>query len=546
MAKIYVGNEYAGTFDSIAKMYVQGCVPEGLIKSADGNRIVTDAQEFVLTKGRGKAKDSGADATIGEDGASWFAVFRGAKPLSRNAEWLMFVETIKEYFHRNYSLVEYCPRDYRLSADEAALQKENISKFLRLFYPGYFFEIFSGDEQEGTEDIYGASLRMELTDGTGEAVPVLGKVFFRKTPKGILPYGKEDAEDISKYMQAFDKPQDNFSSGQNSLELTDKVIDALDRLVHPSESAEYTLNDCIVFASDNDKKAVDIMVEKGPNERVDIICVSMSVMNISHVRWQNDCYNIRLGGKSVLKANIGIGGKFNLWCNNCRKKTQLVESGKIKYSYGGKKKLLVTDLSREDFGIPADILAEIRESGVFSKHISRICCNENIRLAGACVRYVCEDEAVTLEEGLVKCKNCPYPEVTFACEDGVTRYTANLAFARDRMTLVPKDKVAQCKCCKRNFYSEEKKDDFVCDFCRTAKIGISGMDYSDYKEGNKLYRKYAGMLPLSLRIQNVKKHKYCKEDEDCILFIVNKTTLIFFKDKLDGKGFLPSPVKVDL
>lgn len=546
MAKIYVGSEYAGTFDSIAKMYAQGCVPEGLIKSADGGRIVTEAQEFVLTKGSGKAKDAGAEATMGADGASWFAVFRGAKPADCNAEWLMFVETIKEYFHRNYSLVEYCPRDYRLSADEAAVQKDNISKFLALFYPEHVFEIFRGDEQEGAEDIYGASLRMELTDGTGEAVPVLGKVFFRKTPKGIVPYGKEEAQDISSYLQAFDKPQDNYASSQNSLELTDTVIDALDRLVHPSESSEYTLNDCLIFAGGNDKKAVEIMVDKGPNERVDIICVSMSVMNISHVRWQNDSYNIRLGGKTVLKANIGIGGKFNLWCNNCRKKTQLVESGKIKYSYGGKKKMLVTDLSRDGFCIPADILQEIKESGLFSKHIAKICCTENIRLAGACVKYVCEGDSIVLEDGKVKCKNCPYPEVTFACEDGVVRYTADLAFARDRMTLVPKDKVVECKCCKRNFYSEEKKENFVCDFCRTAEIGIAAMDYNDYKEGNKLYRKYAGMLPLSLRMQNVKKHKYCKEDEDCILFIINKTTYIFYKEKIGDKGFLPSPVKTDI
>lgn len=545
MAKIYVGNEYSGTFDSIVRMYAQGCVPQGLIKSAEAGRIVTDAHEFVLGKTR-KVREENVDAKMNEDGASWFAVFRGAKPDSRKAEWLMFVERIKEYFHRNYSLVEYCPKDYRLSADEAELQKDNIAKFLRLFYPGYVFEIFRGDEEEGREDIYGASLRMELTDGTGEAVPVLGKVFFRKTSSGVFPYTKDEAENINGYLQAFDKPQENYESSQNSLELTDTVIEALDKLVRPSDCAEFKLNDCVIFASDNDRKAVEIMVEKGPNERVDITCVNLSVMNISHVRWQNDNYNIRIGGKTVLKALIGIGGRLNLTCNNCRKKTRLVESGKIKYSFGGKRKLLVTDLNMENFGIPDDILAEIRASGVFSKHISKICCNENVRLAGACVRYVCEDEAAELEDGIIKCRNCPYPEVTFLCDDGVVRYTKNLAFARDRMTLVPKDKVVECKCCKRNFYSEEKKVDFVCDFCRTAKIGISGMDYSEYKAGNKLYRKYAGMLPLSTRIKNVRRRKYCKEDEDCILFIVDKSALIFYKEKLSDRGFLPSPVKVEI
>lgn len=546
MAKIYVGNEYDKTFDSIIKMYKNGCVPEGLIRKADKDRIVTDTQEFILTRNIDNSEEENVNASMGTDGASWFSLFRGGKAESKNAEWLMFVERIREYFHKNYSLVEYCPRDYRLSPDEVAIQKQTLEQLLKLFYKDYAFEIFQGDESESFEDIYGASLRMELTDGTGEAVPVLGKIFFRKTQKGIVPYTKEQAENISMYLQVFDKEQPDYVSSQNSLELTDAVLNALDKLVHPTNGSDNDLSGYLVFASENDDKAVDVMVEKGPNERVDIICQSLSIMNISHVKWKNDNYNIRLGGKTVLKAVIGIGGKLNIWCNNCKKKTSLIEYSQIKYEYEGKRKLLNIYLDREDFGIPQNILGEIISSGVFSKHLLRISCSENARLAGSCVRYVCEDDTVILEDNIVKCKNCPYPEVVFMCEDGIVRYTKNLAFARDRMTLVPKEKTVRCKCCGRTFFSEQPDNDYICDFCKVVKIGISSLDFNDYREGNRLYKKYAAMLPIGLRIKNVKKRKYCKEDEDCILFALDRTVLIFNKEKLGEKGFLPSPVKVEL
>lgn len=544
MAKIYVGNEYDKTFDSIVRMYNEGFVPETLIKSINKNSILTNSHEFILKKDADNSSDEHLTASINNEGASWFAFFRGAKSESKNAEWLMFVESVKDYFHKNYSLVEYCPRDYKLSPNEIALQKQIIEQFLKLFYKDYNFEIFQGEEKEGIEDIYGASVRMELSDGTGEAVPVLGKIFFRKTARGIVPYSKEQAENISKYLQVFDKQQKDFVSSQNSLELTDTVLNALDKLINASSGSDNDLSKYLVFASQKDDDAVGIMIEKGPNEKVDIICQSLSIMNISHLRWKNDNYNIRLNEKTVMKAIFGIGGKLSIFCNNCKKKTPLLEFNQIKYTFEGKKKLLNIFLDRENFGIPLNILEEIRTSNVFSKHLMRICCTENARLAGPCVRYVCEDDTLLLEDNIQKCKNCPYPEVLFLCEDGTTRYTKNLAFARDRMTLVPKDKTVKCGCCGRTFYSEQPVSDYLCDFCKIIKTGISSLDFNDYKEGNKLYSKYASALPLSIRLKNIKSRKYCKEDEDCILFVIDKTVFIFDKEKLSEKGFLPSPVKI--
>lgn len=564
MAKIFVGNEYKSTFDSIVKMYSEGYTPQGLIVNAGDDRIITQSQEFILTRDKDTRSDESVDAKIDNDGASWFAVFRGSAPKNHNAEWLDFVEKIKQHFHKNFSLVEYSPHEDSTDQKEVEIHKQRIEEFLRLFYPDYVFEVAECKGEEKSEDIYGASLRLEITDGTGEAVPILGKVFFRKTAKQIIPFDKKEAEEISKSLLSFDKTQENFKPSQNSRALTDTVIEALDKLtknnLSDANSTKY-LDDCLVLAGETDTLTIKSMVDRGPNENVRLYCRSLTVMNISHVKWQNESYDIKLGGKTVLKAVIGIGGRLDLSCNNCKSGAMLVDSGKIHYSFGGKKKVLVTSLDMANFAIPSEILEEVKESGVFSSHIKRISCQENIRVGSSCVRYVCKGDIVELDDTLApgaricKCKNCPYPEVTFACDDNVKRLTLNLAFARDKMTLVPGSNIVKCSCCGRTYYSdaEPKPKKYMCDFCAIAKTGIKGIEYNDYAKGNKLYRKYAGMLPLSLRMRYAKNRKYCKEDEDCILFIIENSkkqnaniVYKFDKDELDAKGFLPSPEKIKL
>ena len=567
MAKIFVGNEYKSTFDSIVKMYSEGYTPQGLIVNAGDDRIITQSQEFILTRDKDTRNDESVDAKIDNDGASWFAVFRGSAPKNHNAEWLDFVEKIKQHFHKNFSLVEYSPHEDSTDQKEVEIHKQRIEEFLRLFYPDYVFEVAECKGEEKSEDIYGASLRLEITDGTGEAVPILGKVFFRKTAKQIIPFDKKEAEEISKSLLSFDKTKENFKPSQNSRALTDTVIEALDKLtknnLSDANSTKY-LDDCLVLAGETDTLTIKSMVDRGPNENVRLYCRSLTVMNISHVKWQNESYDIKLGGKTVLKAVIGIGGRLDLSCNNCKSGAMLVDSGKIQYSFGGKKKVLVTSLDMANFAIPSEILEEVKESGVFSSHIKRISCQENIRVGSSCVRYLCKGDIVELDDTLApgaricKCKNCPYPEVTFACDDNVKRLTSNLAFARDKMTLVPESNIVTCSCCGRSYCKKEsenqsQKQKYVCDFCAIAKTGIKGIEYNDYAKGNKLYRKYAGMLPLSLRMRYAKNRKYCKEDEDCILFIIENSkkqnaniVYKFDKDKLGAKGFLPSPDKIKL
>ena len=541
MAKIHIGNEYCKTFDSIVKLYEEGCVQDGVITRIDGDRIVTPSHEFVLSRGRASKAGVEKAALINENGATWFGAFRGEKIKNDTAEWLMFVETIKEHYHRNYSVLEFRPKIKKLSKEYVNHQIKLIANTLGCFYEGYAFDIKRADEKDALEDVYGASFRMEITDGTGEAVPVLGKIYFRKKGSSFIPFVKEEAELIDEHItKNFDGEEESESFLKNSAELTDTVVNELDRLVN---SKHNDISSNLVFTDPTDRNAVELMVEKGPNENVELTCLSLSLLNIFHFKWRSDIYDILLEGRVVLKANVGIGGRITITCNSCSDKTALIEAGKITLNINGVQKSVTIDAEREDLNLKASAIETAKER-LFSKHLKRISCNENARLAGVCTKYVCQNDTTMIgsQEGLVcKCKNCPHPEVVFKCDDGVVRYTKDLVFVRDAMTLMPKEQTVQCDCCGRTFTKDNDKNRYICDFCKVADMGIDTLDDTEFTRGKNLYRKYRGMLPLTARLKGAKVKKYCQEDEDCIMFVIDKEVYIFNKDCQSDGGFLKTP-----
>ncbi len=541
MAKIHIGNEYSKTFDSIVKLYEEGCVQDGVIIKIDGDRIVTPSHEFVLSRGRASKTSVEKAALINENGATWFGAFRGEQFKNDTAEWLMFVETIKEHFHRNYSVLEYRPKIKKLSKEYVIAQIKLISNVLRCFYEGYAFDIKRADERDALEDVYGASFRMEITDGTGEAVPVLGKIYFRKKGSSFIPYSREEAELIDEHItKNFDGEEESENFLQNSVELTDTVVNELDKFVN---SKDNDISSNLVFTDSTDRDAVELMVEKGPNENVELTCLSLSLLNIFHFKWRSDLYDILLEDRVVLKANVGIGGRISISCNSCAEKTMLIEAGKITLTINGMQKSVNIDAEREDLNLTASAIETAKER-LFSKHLKRISCSENARLAGVCTKYVCKNDSVMIgsKEGLVcKCKNCPHPEVVFKCDDGIVRYTRDLVFVRDSMTLLPKEQTVQCDCCGRTFTKDSDNKRYICDFCKVADMGLDILDDTEYAKGKKLYRKYSGMLPLTTRFKGAKVKKYCQEDEDCIMFVIDKEVYVFNKDCQSQGGFLKAP-----
>ena len=542
MARIHIGNEYCKTFDSIVRLYEEGCVEDGVITRIDGDRIITPSHEFVLSRGRASKAGAEKAALINENGATWFGAFRGEKLKNDTAEWLMFVETIKEHFHRNYSVLEYRPKIKKLSKEYVDSQIKLINNVLKCFYEGFAFEVKRADERDGLEDVYGASFRMEITDGTGEAVPVLGKIYFRKKGASFIPFGKDEAELIDAHItKNFDGEEESENFLQNSVELTDTVVNELDKLVN---SKDNDISSNLVFTDLTDKSAVELMVEKGPNENVELTCLSLSLLNIFHFKWRSDIYDILLEDRVALKANVGLGGRLTITCNSCSEKTPLIESGKITLNVKGVQKSVNIDAAREDLNLTNAAIGLAKEY-LFSKHLKRISCSENARLAGICTKYVCDNDTVMIDSqkgAICKCKNCPHPEVIFKCDDGAVRYTSDLVFVRDAMTLMPKEQTVECDCCGRTFTKDSDKNGYICDFCKVAELGLDSLDDTEYTRGKNLYRKYRGMLPLTTRIKGAKLKKYCQEDEDCIMFVIDKDVYIFNKDCSSDSGFLKTPV----
>ena len=371
---------------------------------------------------------------------------------------------------------------------------------------------------------------------------MLAKIYFHRQGSKFIPYGSGEAKLIDRHItENFDGEQEGMDGTYNSAHLTDTVVNELDKLVNASDN---DISQYVVFTDSVDQEEVERMVEKGPNDKVDLTCMSLTLLNIFHFKWQSDLYYVLLGDKVALRARIGLGGRLTISCNTCSNHTPLINAGVITVKLpNGKKSSLTIDPKQEDLNMTASAIKTAKDH-LFSKHVKRIVCTENARCAGGCMRYVCSTDTIEVDSKggkEYKCRDCGYPEVIFKCDDGVVRYTKDLVFVRDALTLMPKESTMQCDCCGRTFTKEGDKKTYVCDFCKVADRGIDTIDESQLQRGKSLYAKYRGMLPLATRIKNAKSKKYCQEDEDCIMFLIDKSVFIFNKDNQSESGFLKAP-----
>lgn len=542
----YIGKKYEDAFKSICALVKENCVPGEIVTSANGREIVTPAYRFVYDDAALGFDDECA-AGMSEEGASWFAPLRGASKDNGTAVWLNLVENVAASYHSRYSLVEFSRETRIVTPTERERYKLMVSNVLGRFGLPYS-EIVQGSLEDSTEDIYGVSLRIELNGGTGQSLPVLCKIYFRKKKEFFVPLYSEEATQIDDYLfSAVEEKSDNVPHNvaqQTASAIIDKVMNALDRLIS-GEMRDYDFTSCMAFSNPADAETVAQMVAKGPHDDVTLECRSVKVLGISRAKWTNVVFDVTLNGRRILRSTIGINDAFSLVCLNCNSgnliANNLVKCTETHEGTGDVSEVFYRiDPSLEDLGISDATLETIAEQSELSRHLMPISCEIPSRTNIPCSRRVCPSQTENFEtangEVVRVCKNCPYPEMVFTKEDGTRALTRNLSFARDLMTMTEKADVKTCSCCGRKFSVLE--EDGKCKFCHAA-VDM----FADRTAAKKNYKRFATMLPLGTRLSHLAAKKYCFEEEDVLLFVLGTDKYVFDKLGATRYGYLAAPRK---
>lgn len=552
MANIVIGNEFKEEFESICKLFSEGYLSGGVqIKRVSRGVIETAANTFIFNeyeRGVNGSDGSGeVKASYSKQGSSWFAPLRGVAADSSNADWEQLIMDVAADYHKHYSLIEFKkPNDAYSKSAEDALAARFKTEFLdRVFTGG---KAYSAPVRRGVEreNIYGVSLRMEISSGTGESKPVLGKLYFSDGGAGLTPMYWAEAQKIDGFLSSA-VPDDDGDKTENKNEtvsnvLVSRVLSGLTEVIEGNAYSRY------VCFGESDTGVIKYMLESLANtgehgEIKKLKCSRIKVLGISHVEWEKSAFTVSYQGKEVLKLVAGLNDTLSLYCLNCAEKGKLaclVSSNDIIYPDGVKVKGLKRSLdpAQKNFGLSDEDINKIIVNSEFKNHLFPVRCPENMRNPN-CYKTVCLSRAVEVKQGektVRKCKGCNYPEIIFndLFAGGESKYTPLLDFAFDRMTLV-REKTAVCACCGRKFTAAKISANGLCAFCESTQ------GYT--KAGGKLYKTYSGMLGLGVRLKHLFSKKYCREDGNVLLFVLGEDKYVFDKLNASEFGYIPKPVK---
>ncbi|MDE7330205.1 MAG: hypothetical protein K2N30_03820 [Clostridia bacterium] len=540
MAKIIIGREYASEFESICALYGGGFLsPEVHILKAKGKIIETPAHTFEYSErehgvnGSGDGEERALSFT--SEGASWFAPLRGENFDSGNADWKQLIMDVAADYHRHYSLIEF-----KQAKDKGTLNGER--KLKEKFKTGFIDRVFADGAKyfvaenriTEPENYYAVSLRLEINGG-GESAPLLGKIYFREGEDGRLsPITFKEAGRIDEYISS-SVPDEDGRGGEGivDVKLVGRVFAGLEKSFASGKFSKY------VSFNAKYKREIDGMLSQlATSEIKELECTNVKVLGVSHVEWEKSVYPVTYRGKVVLKFIVGLNGYVSLICANCNNAV-LVDGNVIKFKDDKVPENCnsVINFDADNLGLIEDDIEAIKTYGEAGDHLFTVSCEENQR-NGDCRRTVCASQTVTFADGVRKCKSCRYPEVVFKdifAEEGQDgKYTPALHFAFDKLCLVDTPTV-KCRCCGREYAKSGIVRGELCAFC--ADIDRSA-------GAKKLYRKYGGMLSLTVRLSHLFSKKYCMEDANVVLFELGTDRYVFDKLSAARSGFIKKPRKV--
>lgn len=559
--KVIIGGEYRETYANMVKILRSGRLDGAgahVETGADGSFVIcTDDAEYVYEERAGINSDSAAVA-IKKDGASWFApVRRGMAFDDGTSEWKQLIYKVASDFHSTFSIIEYKRCDGSGNTDAKQVEA-NLSKIIRRFFKRSDAQLIKGsDKDKGSEDIYGASVKLELS-GTGQShYVVMCKIFFRRTCDGISPLAASEAERINARLEdAPDNTDPVRLSDDESANINNITVNAVRELVNGGFAVSF--KDSLCFSTkrrlnpetkeyeDNyDLKTYKFLASRAHANAAAVTCNSVQVLGISHVEWLNDYYEVAFGGRVYLQAVIGFGGSITLRCVNCVG-GNLITSNVISYTVTDDDGLtrrvnLTLDYNADDLGVDDTAFEEIKKYGEFANHLLTVSCN-NARLKKKCAACVCRSQTIIVD-GVAKCADCPYPEVVYTDYSGerpVRYLTGKMTFVHDRLAMALKENAADCKRCGRTF-TKDALSNGQCKLC----AGIENLGAEEKEGAKKLYSKYKNAFSHSVRFKHLFDGKYCAEDDTALVFALGSETYVLIKTEfLKEKGFVKQPVKV--
>ena len=561
MAKhvIKIGSAYKAAFESICELVRGGCISPAIVTSAEENRIETPDNTFIFDSSFASIRTAN---TIGmtDGGATWFHVFRGGEVDSQIAAWHNLIESVAQDYHKKYSLFEFRHTTEKLTPEEQQKNHQLIESLILTLWPDFpSFNIRDGARNEGEEDIYGISVCLSVSGGTGESVPVLAKIYFRRVADRLFAIPREEAGLIDAYLHRI--AEKNTASGEvqraagdTDEMMIDQSIGALRRLIRTA--GEFT--SCLLIEDEEDCKTINAMVRNGPNDFVKLECTDIKPLGISHVRWQNACYKVMQGERPAFKVLVGVNGNITLSCINCGGEV-LVDGNRITCTLteedGTTKTQVITlNPTLDHMGLTPEDLDMIRQHSNISKHYLSMRCSETKRRMGReCNRLVCASQLMDFshdpENPILKCADCPYPEVLYMDRSGVSSLTRTLKFAQDRLVSEPMIATADtfvCRSCGESFSLDAKRKNNLCAFCSTAADRVATAAIKSTGEEKTTYRRYASLLPLHTRLLTPNGRKFCYERTDMLLFVMDKKCYIVKKVDIPESGAIKAPARLEV
>ncbi|MCD8294071.1 MAG: hypothetical protein LUE27_02325 [Clostridia bacterium] len=583
-----------------------------------------ESEDIAYELDSGSKRDDTAGFT--EDGASWFANFREgcAEPMeSPDSDWAERRDRIADAYHRKYYTIEYVI-DQEL--DEAAARgcaKDLVSVIGEFIYndapapqaggpanagagaapadkPKSLLELSLG-AQTGTPDTYySAKLKVNVSFGVGQPIPVIGRIYYRyegKSDTKSYVYTMLTREQAAVVDSCLVGISENSASGlepdpvnQGAISSTLKTRLETD-LNSPDGSKMFS--ESFLFS----EKSMEVLNEHARDGQVEgdggivtlsLECKSIELISVAKIMWPNLRYTALYAGKEAFAINYSMTGT-TISCISCAGDCREGEDALVRgncivfpestglngkysvYSFSGD-----GTLDRTPEGIRkafARFMADTRiEDGKrvsvyslsnFAKHLSVTPTCQDVSVKGsACYRLrICDCQRLSARGGVCLCKRCYRPENVFLnagdARTAADRYvaTSSLFFdaAEGRMCAKQSEYVYECPVCGRTYKGSEaffkvsrrvrssgKFPGYVCPTCSKA-LGTGTPE--EVKESHELFKKYKGILGLGARVEALRSVHGCAENERYIMFRVGSSIYKFDKLLVTDTGYIKAAEK---